>query len=135
MMIFAREYHDADIKILLLIDIRKAFDARAVDRLPSKILLTALHEMDGGNWCEFRGVRGDQQPHRLKDSEIATMLLEFRIKSRTIWPSNRTAESKSSKGYRRSQFEEAWARYCADDGTTAHPSNIKALRLAGDGTA
>ena len=63
MVIFGHEYQDADAKILLLMDIRKVFDAKAVDRLPSKILLTALHEMDDGDWREFRGVRGERQPH------------------------------------------------------------------------
>ncbi len=134
MIIFAREFQDADVKILLLSDIRKVFNAHAVDRLPSKTLLGALNVLDA-DWNEFRGVRGEQQPHRLKDSELASMLREFRIRPRTIWPLNRTAKSKSTKGYRRSQFEEVWRVYCADDGTTAHGSNVRSLRLAGGGTA
>ncbi|SDK15083.1 MULTISPECIES: DUF3631 domain-containing protein [Bradyrhizobium] len=134
MVIFGREYQDADAKILLLTDIRKVFDAHKADRLPSKILLDALNDLNA-DWCEFRGVRGEQQPHKLRGSELASMLREFRIRPRTIWPPTRTAKSKSAKGYRRSQFEEVWRAYCADDGTTAHASNIKDLRLVGDGTA
>jgi len=62
------------------------------------------------------------------------MLRELKIRSSTIWPKNRTAASKSAKGYRRSQFEEAWRKYCADNGTTAHGNNIRSLRRVGDGT-
>jgi Protein of unknown function (DUF3631) len=136
MMIFAREYQDADAKILLLTDIRKVFDACGLDRISSKALLDALHASDGCEWSEFSGARGDQQPHRLRDSELASMLRDFAIRPRTIWPLNRTANSsKSAKGYRRSQFEEAWRKYCADDGTASQPSNVMNLRAAGDGTA
>ena len=134
MLIFAREFQDADAKILLLGDIRKVFDAEAVDAMPSKTLLDALYALDA-DWNEFRGVRGEQQPHKLKVTELASMLREFKIRPRTIWPSNRTAAAKSAKGYRRSQFEEAWRAYCADDGTAAHGNNVRSLRRASDGTA
>ena len=33
MLVFAREFKDADAKILLLADIRRAFDAQQTDRL------------------------------------------------------------------------------------------------------
>jgi hypothetical protein len=134
MLMFAREYHDADIKITLLTAIRKVFDARAVDALPTKTVLDALYELDEAEWCEFRGTRGDQQPHRLRETELSSMLKEFGIGPRTVWPRNRSASSRSAKGYRRSQFEDAWRKYC-DDGTASHTSNIRSLRLAGDGTA
>jgi hypothetical protein len=157
MLTFAQEYADADVKILLLSDIRTIFDTRKVkvDWLWSKDMLAALYDPDAGrgeqqpdklketeletelagDWNEFRGVRGEQQPHKLKQTELAAMLREFKIRPRTIWPENRTVESKSAKGYLRSQFEEAWRAYCAADGTTAHSSNIRSLRLVSDGTA
>jgi hypothetical protein len=134
MIAFAREYQDADAKILLLTDIRKVFNARKEDRLPSKTLLDALHALDGCEWSEFSGVRGEQQPHKLKDSELAIMLRDFAIRPRTIWPLNRTTKSKSAKGYRRAQFEEVWRKYCADDVTTSHANNIRSLRHGGDNT-
>jgi hypothetical protein len=134
MLIFAREHQDADIKILALVDIRKAFDASKLDRMPTRALLTALHAMDDAEWTEFRGPRGDQQPHQMRATELATMLRDFEIRPHTIWPANRTATSTSAKGYRRMQFEEAWRRYCADDGTTAQPSNVMSLRAGGGGT-
>jgi hypothetical protein len=136
MALFAREYADADAKILLLADIRRVFDACGLDRLASKALLDALHAMDDAGWCEFRGARDDQQPHKLRPGELAAMLRDFDIKPRTIWP--RAAGGKrgaSAKGYTRRMFEAAWARYCADDGTAAHGNNIRSLRRASDGTA
>jgi hypothetical protein len=135
MLAFAREYHEADIKIVLLTSIRKVFNVRGVDRLSSKALLDALHELDETEWCEYRGTRGDQQPHRLKETELASTLREFRIKSLTVWPRNRTAGSKSAKGYRRSQFEDAWRMYCDDAGTASHTSSIRGLRVTGDEAA
>jgi hypothetical protein len=92
MIKFEREYVDADAKILLLSDIRKLFDARGFDRMASKALLGALHALDEAEWCEFRGTRGDQQPHRMRDTELASMLRDFGIRPRTIWPPNRTQD-------------------------------------------
>jgi Protein of unknown function (DUF3631) len=128
MAIFARLYQDADAGILLLGDIRKVFDTQGVDRLPSGVLLAALHALESADWQEFYGVRGALHPHKLRAGELASMLRDFGIRPRTIWPLNRTAESRSAKGYRREQFETAWRRYCADDGTASQPSNVKALR-------
>jgi hypothetical protein len=129
MMVFAREYRDADVKILLLTDIKKVFDAKVVDRLPTKTLIAALHEMDGAEWCEFRGTRGDQQPHKLKDSELAAMLKDFRIRPRTIRQRDSTA-----KGYHRPDLVDVWAKYCTEDVTASHTSNVKGLRVVGNGT-
>jgi hypothetical protein len=46
---------------LLLSDIRRVFDARKEDRLPTKTVLADLHALDDSDWCESRSVRGDQQ--------------------------------------------------------------------------
>ena len=133
MGIFAREFQDADVKVLLLSDIRKVFDTSKVNSSAKQDMLAALHGLDA-DWNEFHGIRGAQQPHKLKETELASMLREFKIRLGSIWPLNRTAKSRSAKGYRRSQFEEAWRAYCTDDGTPAHHNNIGTLRLASDGT-
>jgi hypothetical protein len=117
MIRFAREYQDADAKILLLNDVRNAFVACGLDCMSSKTLLEALHAFDECEWSEFSGARGDQQPHKLRHTELAVMLRDFAIRPRTIWPLNRTADRKSNKGYRRSQFEQAWRTYCTDSNT------------------
>jgi hypothetical protein len=131
---FALAFQDADARILALVDIRKVFDAHKVDRLTSKALLEALHALDDSDWTEFRGIRGDQSPHKLKASELAGMLREFGIKPRVIWPLMRNVNSASARGYIRSSFEPAWAKYCAEDVTASPSGKIRALRLAGDDT-
>jgi hypothetical protein len=133
MIKFEDEYHDADSKIILLGDIRKVFDASASDRLFSSVMLDALHEMDSADWTEFRGIRGDQQPHKLKAGEMAAMLRDFGIKPRSIWSLNRTAKTKSARGYRREQFEAAWRAYCSETVTPSQANDIKnLLRVDGD---
>ncbi|WP_426525624.1 DUF3631 domain-containing protein [Bradyrhizobium sp. McL0615] len=128
---FARQYQDADVSIQLLEGIRKVFGT--TDRMSSQTLLEALIELDDADWSEFRGVRGDQSPHTLKAGEMALLLRNFGIRSRSIWPANRTPASKSSKGYLRQHFEEAWRRYCSD-GTTAQSRKVNALPGIKSGT-
>ena len=124
---FAQAYRDEDIVVILLRDIREIFDARGVDRLSSKALVDALNAMDDAGWSEYRGPHGDQQPRKLTPGELARLLQSFGIRSRTIWPAQRRSDSKSSRGYLRSQFEKAWASYCAaaDTPTQTH----KIIRL------
>jgi hypothetical protein len=126
MIIFARDRWTVDLQALLLSDIRRVFDMRADDRLPSKMLIDALCDLDGAEWCEFRGTKGNQQPHRLKETDLSGILKHFGIMPHTIWPRNRTATSRSAKGYMRADFEQAWASYC-ESGTAAHPSKIRSL--------
>jgi hypothetical protein len=130
MLIFAREQWDADLRAALLADIRRVFTTRDVDSLSTKTLLDALHDLDGSGWSHFCGVDHNKQPHALTDSDLALMLKPFRIRPRSIWPAHRTPESRSSKGYRRGDFETAWRKYCADDGTASQASNIRSLRSA-----
>jgi hypothetical protein len=134
---FARAFQDADVRILALIDIRRVFDANDVDRMTSKALLDALHDLADSDWTEFRGLRGDQQPHKLKAGELAGMLREFGIRPRVIWPLKRTAKSISARGYHRSEFEQAWKMYCVDEEavTPSRSGKVRAaLQLAGDDT-
>jgi hypothetical protein len=130
MLKFAAEFQDADARIALLGAIRKVFDARGHDRIPSHLLLDELHELNDGDWKEFPGIRGEQQPHRLKASELASMLRDFKIRPHTIWPPKRMPDSKSTKGYLRSQFEQAWRMYCDSGDTAAQPSKVKSLRAS-----
>jgi hypothetical protein len=129
---FACAQQDEDAQVLLLHDIRAIFDARGVDRLFSKTLVAALNDLDDSPWSEWRGIHGNQQPRRLSPGELATLLAPFGIRPRTIWPLHRTADTKSGKGYMRSQFEQAWHSYCdgdaADDGTASQSSTVRHLR-------
>ena len=113
----------------LLHDIRSIFDQRGIERLFSEVLVAALNDLDDSMWCEWRGPHGDQQPRRLSQGGLAQMLAPFSIRPRTIWPLHRSPDSKSRKGYLRSQFESAWSAYCdASDGTASQSSTVRGLR-------
>ena len=122
MLKFAKEFQDADVRIALLASLKVIFVSSGLDSMSSKLLLDELHALNDADWKEFPGIKGEQQPHRLKDSEMAILLRDFKIRPSTIWPLNRTADSKSAKGYRRSQFEKVWRTYCTgeDDEIPAH---------------
>jgi hypothetical protein len=93
-----KQHRDADCKVELLTDIRTLFDdlrkmpkdLHAADRFSSKILLDELHALDGSDWCEFNGVRGDEAPHKLRASEMTSMLGAFGIRTRSLWPPGKT---------------------------------------------
>ncbi len=111
----------------MLSDIRNIFNARGVNRLISATLVGKLNALEDAVWSEWRGLRGDQPMRRLSQADLAMMLNPFGIRSKTIWPPNRSAGSRSAKGYLRSQFEAAWRSYCSDD-TPSQPNNIRHLR-------
>jgi Protein of unknown function (DUF3631) len=130
---FANMQQDEDAQVLLLHDIRDIFDARDVDRLTSVALVSALNDIEDAMWSEWRGLHGNQQPHRLSQGELARMVAPFGIRPKTIWPLQRTPTSRSAKGYLRSQFEQAWSSYCdaagdSPGGTASQSSTIQHLR-------
>jgi hypothetical protein len=135
MIEMAKQHRDADAKVMLLIDIRTLFDLHAVDRFNSGALLDALRAMDDSDWCEFNGARGDESPHKLRASEMTSMLAAFGIRTRSLWPpGKRTAETRSSKGYLRSQFEVTWKMYCGTPAQAAQGNNVRDLARARSGT-
>lgn len=110
--------------MVLLSDIRDIFNRTAADRMASEDLITALLDLDDRIWAEYRGPRDDQQSSKLSQGEMARLLRPFHIRPRSIWPLRRRKGSSSRKGYYRSQFTQAWQRYCPEDGTPAQGSNV-----------
>ena len=53
---WAGEHQDEDAAVVLLRDIRDIFDARGVDRLPSKEMVDHLNGADDAPWLEWRGI-------------------------------------------------------------------------------
>ena len=133
-VIFAHSFADEDIAVLLLSDIRDVFDRLRIDRIASTQLVKELLEIEASGWSEYRGQRDDQQPRKLTPGEVAKLLRPFHIKPKLVWPKERTASDKSSKGYTRAVFENAWVRYCDDGGTPAQRNNILQLRSRKGGT-
>jgi Protein of unknown function (DUF3631) len=123
------KHQDEESVILLFHHILAAFDTPWVDRMPGKVLCKRLGDMEDAPWGEWTGLHDNQRPHRLTTRELARLLRPFRIYPRPIWPLQRTATSKSARGYMRSQFEDVWRDYCGNV-TTSQPQPIKRLRLA-----
>jgi hypothetical protein len=114
--------HDEDAAVTLLNHIRIVFDARGLDRLPSKALVAALIELDeaDGMWREWRG-------RKLTQNGLAVLLKPFGIHPRPTWAPRRTSNSRPFRGYWREDFTRAWRKYC-DEGATPPRSS---LRLVG----
>jgi hypothetical protein len=125
----SRDHHDKDAAVELLINLRWIFDERGVDRLASAEIIRVLNAIDG-QWSEWRGIHGDQQPRQLSQHELSRMLRPFGIIPRSIWPPGPRADTKSGKGYYKHQFVNAWRSYGVDDetGTSAQPREIRRLR-------
>jgi hypothetical protein len=73
-------------------------------------------------------------PRLMSVGVMAKLLAVFRIRPTTIWPLNRNADSRSSRGYHRHQFEDCWRRYCPESDTPTHTSKIRQLRNDWDDT-
>ncbi|MCZ7537802.1 MAG: DUF3631 domain-containing protein [Acidimicrobiia bacterium] len=94
------ERSDADVSlgVRLLVDIRTAFDGTPdTDRLSTVDLLQKLNEMDGAPWGDLRGKPLDARG-------LAWRLRRHKVKSSQLGGLN-------VKGYLRSDFHDAWARY------------------------
>jgi hypothetical protein len=118
---------DEDPAVVLLGDIRDIFNRLKVDRLSSFTLVEELVAVEGGLWDDWRGLKDDRQPRRLSQGELARLLSPLKIKPRTVSPRGpRASRGKSSRGYFRDQFAEAWRIYCSSDAPT-HGSKIKSL--------
>jgi hypothetical protein len=123
----SRDHQDEDYEVMLLEDLRRIFDGHGVDRLASEVLVNELNSIEDGNWCEWRGIRDDQQPRQLTQPQLSKLLGPFGIKSRVFWPSGMPRPAKLKRGYHRTQFEAAWASYCHGD-TPSQPRSVKHLR-------
>ena len=107
----SRQHQDDDLVVELLADIRLIFDACGTDRLASAGLCEALHAIEDHPWAEWRGLRDNQAPRPLSQSELSNLLRPFGIAPRTLWPAGPRNGLKSRRGYFRHQFESAWQAY------------------------
>ena len=94
------EEQDGDIGVELLRDIRSAFGDGDVIR--SSDLVAQLTADPERPWAEWKHGRP------LTQKQLAGLLAPFHIISLTVHP----PEQPDGKGYRRIDFEEAWAAYC-----------------------
>jgi hypothetical protein len=108
-------HKDADnsLGVQLLADIRKAFDDKGSDSLPSKDLVGVLNRMEESPWGDLDG--------RLLDARKLARLL----KPYGIGPTGQRmgAEKKTTKGYLRADFTDAWSRYIPSNGNNGNKSS------------
>lgn len=83
----------------LLADIRDAFDELRADHLATASLLDWLHGLDEAPW-------GDWYGKPLTARGLARLLDPYRVR-----PIQRRVAGSPQRGYFRSEFEDAWARY------------------------
>ena len=115
---------DEDVSVVLLGDIRAVFLNCVVDRITSEELIKELPVVND-LWADWRD---DRPGRKLTQGDLARLLRPFRIRSKSIWPIERTPNSRSRKGYTFDQFESAWRSYCSG-GTAAQPK--KTIHLVG----
>jgi hypothetical protein len=93
--------HQPSERLRLLAALQPIFATR--EQIPSAELVAQLTADPDGEWAEFRG-RGP-----LSQRQIATLLAGFEIFPVVLHPTKRA--SLSRRGYRRSQFDDAFARF------------------------
>jgi len=92
--------------ITLLVDLRKLFADRGVDRLTSAEIIEALVALEDKPWAEIRGGRP------LTVNGLAKLLENFKIKPGVHDFGGR----RKARGYECVQFREAFSRYLPDEG-------------------
>ena len=92
--------HDDTQGVSLLTGIKVCFDQNGSDRMRSRDLVDRLVASEDSTW------RGSNKASRLTQGELARLLAPFDIETRDIRFDNGVF-----KGYRKEDFEDAWARY------------------------
>jgi hypothetical protein len=100
---------DTSTGVMLLADIRDAFEHHRESQLRSVALIEYLCDIEGHPWAEWN--RGKQ----MTVSNLARHLKKHGISPRAIRFGGEVA-----KGYRRGDFEEPWTRYCSHDSIPPH---------------
>ena len=119
---------DDSLGIVLLTDIRRVFDEKDIDRLSSKVLAETLIEMEESPW-------GDIDGRSLDARKLASLLKPYGIGPDVH---RMGAEKKTTKGYRRSDFEDAWSRYAplsGNNGNKTQEEPNSCLNRVTDGSA
>jgi Protein of unknown function (DUF3631) len=108
-----RQIEDESAGVQLLSDIREVFGTD--DRISTTVLLDRLNDLDESPWGDWFG-----KP--LTSRGLMKLLRRFEIGRRTV----RFGAGATAKGFLRSQFEDAWARYLPPYRTHGHNPHSKA---------
>lgn len=102
----------------MLVSFKRVFDdVLKDDRGRVDDIIKALHDLHDAPWNEYCGRNGTGAPHKICDAEVTQLLARYGIHPGTVWPKGRKKgdKSKSFRGYMRSWFEDAWARYAREE--------------------
>jgi Protein of unknown function (DUF3631) len=103
---------------LLLADIRKIFDDKAVDRLTSVEICEALAAIEGRPWADWKAGKA------ITPNQLARLLKGFAVAPESIYPVGGADSSRRPKGYYRHRFDEAWQRYLDPEHAPTEPSGV-----------
>lgn len=114
---------DQSRRVTLLADIRDIFDAKGAEAMASAELAAALVALEGHDWAEY-GRSGKP----LTVNGLARLLARDGISPGSVWLAGR-----SPKGYKRAQFEDAFARYLpkSQNPTARTPGAAENLEIPG----
>jgi putative DNA primase/helicase len=98
--------------VLLLADFRDYFEAKGIDRVPTKDMVSYLFGLETRPWSEWR----EGKP--ITDRGLARLLKPFKIEPGTI----KLSDGATAKGYLREWFEDAWTRYLPANPSPASPT-------------
>jgi hypothetical protein len=96
-----REDDDDSLGVRLLADIHAVLRTKGVDHISSTQLVSALKNIEEATWAELDG-------KALTPNKMAALLRPFDIRPTTY---RMGADKKPTKGYARSDFDDAWSRY------------------------
>jgi putative DNA primase/helicase len=114
------------VRTILLADIRAAFMTLSTDRIASEHLVAYLVGLDERPWCEYG--RNDKP---ITKAQVARLLKPLRISSGSI----RLDDGRTPKGYYRSAFEDAFARYLPPFENATPPQARGSALLSGNQSA
>jgi hypothetical protein len=102
------------LNVLLLADLRRLLDATDDGKIFSKDLRTALTEIDDRPWA------GMNRGADISAHQIARMLRQFGIGSRTVW-----SHGENAKGYALADCRDAFERYLPAESPPTKRQNVK----------
>jgi hypothetical protein len=105
-----RERRDPSLGIKLLADCRTVFAATDADRIQTADLVAALVALDESPWGDLRG------------NELDARGLAWRLRPYEVRPGQHRFAEVTKKGYLRSDFVDAWARYLPRETETPETS-------------
>ena len=110
---------DASTGVMLLTDIRDIFAKHDAAYIPSKDIAAALCKIEGHPWAEWSHGR------ELSANRLARLVRPYHIYPQTVRLGGETP-----KGYRKTDFADAWGRYCpscaVSAATAPHPASLLA---------